>query len=223
MKIGIIAEGHDDIVIVAQIIKKLKGIDTSDMVSILPTDAYDETDIDHLNFSNWELVLNAAENGVLMTQFLKQWEEVDPIVVFHIDTAERGSKNYNIPQPIRTKGTDYKVYSKELRDKVRAKIENMIPKDYRDKIAYAIAIEETEAWIIPVFENHRTDTASHSKPKEYLENIINSDKKLKTKYFDTNRKRLDAVKLGELLSKNLKQCRLKNTSLNLFCKDIEAL
>lgn len=223
MKIGIIAEGPDDIVIVANVIKKLKGIDTSDIVPLLPADSYDETDIDHLKFSNWELVLNAAEDGLLMNQFFNLWEDVDPVVVFHIDTAERGMKNYDIPDPTRTKGTDYKVYSAELRDNVRAKFENMIPVAFRDKIAYAIAIEETEAWLIPVFENNKNDSASHAKPKEHLEKIINSSGKQKSKYTDTEKKRLDAVKLGKLLSKNLKQCRLKNTSLNLFCNEIEAL
>jgi len=151
------------------------------------------------------------------------WNDATPIVVIHIDTAERGEANYNVTEPARTRDTDYTTYSEQLRENVKSKIQSLIPERYHEKITYAIAIEETEAWLIPMFENSKTDTATKAKPKETLRHIINTDKKLRTKYFNTDKKRPDAHKLGKELSKNLKLCRSRNKSLDIFCLEVEML
>jgi len=70
MKFGIIAEGHDDIDIIKQVLKKLTQVDTSEMHELLPAEASDETDNATAQFSNWELVLNEAKECQLLDQFL---------------------------------------------------------------------------------------------------------------------------------------------------------
>ena len=222
MKFGIIAEGHDDIDIIKQVLKKLTQIDTSDMRDLLPAEASDETDNEASQFSNWELVLKEAKDSVLMDQFFDYWKDATPVVVFHIDTAERGEVNYNVTEPAKSGVIDFATFSEQLRKNVRTKIEEMIPEAYRDKIAYAIAIEETEAWLLPLLEqNVKADTSKHSKPKERLEWLLSKDTKLRKKFVDTNKKRPDSKALGKLLCKNLGTCRTKNKSLDLFCIDIE--
>lgn len=225
MKIGIVAEGPDDIEIIKQVVKCLKNIDTSDMISVKPQDAQDETDNKADNFSNWELVLKEASEHVLIDQFFEQWGDDEPAIVIHIDTDERGQANYNVTEPQRTGKVDFVKYSQELRNNVKAKIEDLLPAQYRQRVAYAIAIEETEAWIIPLFENSKKDTSHYTDPKGQLESLISKDKTSAAKYVDTQKKRLNAVRLGKLIGKrkNLSQCRGKNTSLELFCLEVEGL
>ena len=38
------------------VLKALKGIDGSDVVQLRPREQYDETDLNELSFSNWNLV-----------------------------------------------------------------------------------------------------------------------------------------------------------------------
>ena len=175
-----------------------------------------------MNFSNWNLVFESCRDEVLLDAFFEEIEG-DAILVVHIDTAERGSKGYDVDIPQRSRGVDYSEYSVLLRGNVKSKIESLIAEPYRDRIAYAIAIEETEAWLIPLFDKGIGDTSSHVRVKEHLSSLIGVDKKNVKKYIDTRHKSLDYVKLGKELAKNLNRCRYRNKSLDLFCDDIERL
>ena len=118
---------------------------------------------------------------------------------------------------------DWEQYAIELRRNVRQKMESLIPPAYHDRIAYAIAIEETEAWILPMFENAKHDTSSHAQPKEGLDRIIGRDDKLKKKYISAAKKDLDYQKLGKELVGELNKCRKKCYSLDAFCIELESL
>ena len=80
----------------------------------------------------------------------------------------------------------------------------MILRKYRKQILYAVCVEETDAWLIPLFEIPRTDTASKVRPKEYLQGLI-GDLKDRHKYVDTDKKNLNYASLGKLLKKKLRQ------------------
>ena len=220
MRIGIIAEGFADANVIKTIVKKLLGCDGSDIKVLRPEEAFDETDLKAMNFSNWSLVFESCRNEEFLGSFLDGLEG-DAIVIVHVDTAERGYEGYDVHEPVRTGRVDYAEYSESLRENVKHKIELLIAEPYRDRISYAIAIEETEAWLIPLFENRRADSASHTHPKETLQALIGADKKRKKAYVDTSRDSLDYVKLGRDLSKSLSECRSKNKSLDLFCLEIE--
>lgn len=217
MRIGIIAEGHADVNIIKAVIKTLTGIDKEDMVSIRPSEQRDETDNKSLNYSNWYDVLQTCSDANLLTAFFDVLEE-DAIMVVQIDTAERGSQNYGVPEPQRTGSMDWKIYSDSLYAQVKTRINSLIPQPYREKVAYAIAIEETDAWIIPLFANKYSDTSSIATPKEHLQKLIKGNKA----YVDTAHKNLDYEKLGKAMAKKLNSCRSANQSLNLFCLDIES-
>ena len=122
----------------------------------------------------------------------------------------------------RTKGTDWREYCEQLHATVKQKIVEIVPEAYRDKVAYAIAIEETDAWLIPLFETSCKETAQYANPKEHLHYLINRiDGKKKNNYIDTDKKNLNYVYIAKDMRKKLKQCRQKNRSLDLFCLEIE--
>lgn len=221
MRIGIVAEGFADANVIKAIVKKLLGYDGADMRVLRPEEAFDETDLQAMNFSNWQLVLESCKDGEFLGAFFDSLEG-DAILIVHVDTAERGQAGYDVNEPQRTKGVDYATYSEQLRQNVIQKINALIAEPYREKVVYAIAIEETDAWLIPLFENKTGDTASHVRAKETLANLISADKKLKKAFVDTEHKSLDYVKLGKELTKELRRCRGRNKSLDLFCVDIES-
>lgn len=222
MDIRIIAEGSADRDIIKAIVRAITNVESENIVSILPSDLVDETDRYSGNFSDWVIVLEKIADKDFLAGTMATIDG-DYILVVHIDTAERGESGYDINVPVRTGNVDWKQYAIELREEVKHKMEKLIPAEYRDHIAYAIAIEETEAWIIPMFEKTRHDTASHTRPKERLEKIMGADKKLQKQYVNTAKKSLDYQKLGKALVGELKNCRKKNNSLNAFCIDVEGL
>lgn len=74
MRLGIIAEGRADIAVIKAVLKALKGIDSSDVVQLRPSEQFDETDLSEMNFSNWNLVLKSCEDNSLLQSFLMYWQ-----------------------------------------------------------------------------------------------------------------------------------------------------
>lgn len=221
MRIGIIAEGFADANVIKAIVKKLLGYDGADMRVLRPEEAFDETDLRALNFSNWQLVLESCKDADFLGAFFDSLEG-DAMLIVHVDTAERGQEGYDVDELQRTKGVDFSAYAEQLRQNVVEKVKALIAEPYREKIVYAIAVEETDAWLIPLFENKTADTASHVRAKETLSKLISMDKKRVKAYVDTERKSLNYVKLGSYLAKELKNCRKRNKSLDLFCIELES-
>ncbi len=222
MEIRIIAEGPADKDVTKAIIRKLTGADSENIITILPFDTIDETDRFSGNFSNWQLVLEKIADYSFWENAMTTIEG-DYIFAIHIDTAARGEPKYDVNMPQRSGIVDWEQYAIELRKNVRQKMESLVPPVYHNRIAYAIAIEETEAWILPMFENAKHDTSSHAQPKEALNRIIGRDGKLQKKYINTAKKDLDYQKLGKALVDELKKCRKKCYSLDAFCIELESL
>lgn len=220
MRIGIIAEGFADANVIKAVVKKLLGCDGSEMRLLRPEEALDETDLQAMNFSNWQLVFESCKDADFLSAFFDSLEG-EAMLIVHVDTAERGLAGYEVYEPVRSKGIDYAMYSEELRKNVIDKVRALVAEPYRDKIVYAIAVEETDAWLIPLYENKVGDSASHVRAKETLSKLISADKKRVKSFVDTEHKSLNYVKLGTALAKDLKQCRKRNKSLDLFCVDIE--
>lgn len=220
MRIGIIAEGFADVNVIKAVVKKLLGCDGSEMRVLRPEEAFDETDLQAKNFSNWQLVFECCKDEDFLSAFFDSLEG-EAMLIVHVDTAERGFPGYDVNEPVRSKGVDYATYSEALRKNVMDKVCSLIAEPYRDRIAYAIAVEETDAWLIPLYESKVGDSASHVKAKEALSKLISADKKRVKAFVDTKHKTLNYVKLGAALAKDLKLCRKHNKSLDLFCVDIE--
>lgn len=220
MRLGVIAEGKADIAVIKAILKVLMGVDGSDVIQLRPSEQLDETDLNAMNFSNWNLVLESCGDKDLLDAYFENLEE-EALLIVQIDTAERGEKGYDILEPQRTKNTDWTDYSLQLRNKVVEKIASIVPETYRSRIAYAIAIEETDAWLIPLFDNACKETAQYVNAKERLHNLIGKVGKKKNSYVDTDKKNLNYAAIGKELKKGLKDCCRKNKSLDLFCIELE--
>lgn len=221
MRLGIIAEGHADVAVIKAVLKALKGIDGSEVVALRPREQFDETDLGELNFSNWRLVLDSCGDECLLASYFEGLAE-DARLIVQIDTAERGEADYGVSHPVRTGKVDWKAYSEQLYEAVREKISRMVPKAYREKVAYAIAIEETDAWLIPLFDTSAGETARYANPKEHLHVLIGKlDGKKRKRYVDTDKKNLDYAAIGKGMRKGLQECRKKNRSLDMFCMEIE--
>lgn len=219
MKVGIIAEGPADVEVIRAVLATLVKLDRSDTISIRPDEQRDNTDLNERNFSNWTLVLEECRREGTLSKFFDFVDEERYLIV-QIDTAERGEVGYGVSVPQRTGNVDWKLYSSELRANVIRKIETTIGEKYRERLLYAVCIEETDAWLIPLFEISKKDTASKVRPKEYLQGMIGKLKD-KHKYIDADKKNLNYTVVGKLLKKKLNLCRVGNESLNLFCIDLE--
>lgn len=220
MRVGVIAEGFADVNVIKAILRKIAGVDGSEVRLLRPQEQMDETDLNELNFSNWQLVFNSCQDEDKLSAFFEEIEG-DAILIVHIDTAERGMIGYDISEPQRTGATDFAVYSEQVRVQVIQKLRMLLPTKYHQFVAYAIAVEETDAWLIPLFETGVKDSASHVKAKETLSKLVGRDKKRQKDYTDTSKKSLNYRGLGKLLAKNLSVCRARNKSLDLFCLEIE--
>lgn len=221
MRYGVIAEGPADVAVVRAVLKALKGIDGSEIVSIRPSEQMDETDLNEMQFSDWLLVLKSCEDEALLSAFFDAIED-DALLIAQIDTAEHTEVGYDVPSPLRGRDMDWKIYSEELRQQVKQRIAALLPEAYRDKVAYAIAVEETDAWLLPLFDVSSKETAQYANPKERLQRLIGQLKpKEQRAYVDTSKKNLNYGSIGKNLKKGIKQCRIKNKSLDLFCIEIE--
>jgi hypothetical protein len=219
MRVGVIAEGFNDIHVIKAILKALK-IEGGLVKGIRPSEQSDEMDALQSRFSNWYLVFEACKDELLLSSFFDEIDD-DALLIVQIDTAERGEKGYEIPNPQRTGVVEWKRYSEELRDAVRNKIELLIPEVYRRKVAYAIAIEETDAWLLPLYDDKIDDTAQSTDPKRKLESSIRK-KKTKKEMNELKRKEdLNYQAIAKELKKGLTTCRTKNRSLDLFCIEIQ--
>ena len=164
MNIGVICEGHTDRVVIENILKGLKGIDSSQIVQLRPQSDFDETDLADMpidSFGGWSAVKDECESRIKIDEFLSL--EGNDHVVIQIDSAE--SDDYNVSKPVKNA-----AYSTILRSDIIAKIDEWLNGLPSEKVLYAIAIEETEAWILTIYEQ-RSSTAS-ADPKARLKRTL---------------------------------------------------
>jgi len=162
MRIGIISEGHSDRAVIASLILRASSLEWSDIKALRPVYKFDATDLaisDDKSKSNWTHIKNECESKELISAFLSI--EGQDFVAVHIDTAE--AELYEVDRP--AKGD--KSYCSELRQKVISKIQTWLGCEYVNNVLYAVAIEETEAWLLSIYTDMK-DTTVSAKPKEKL-------------------------------------------------------
>jgi hypothetical protein len=224
MQIGIIAEGRGDLAIISNILRGWLGIDSEYIVFLRPEIQLDETDRHEMRarqFSNWELVKQECIEGPLLEDFLNSSIDEERRVVIHIDTAEAELPGYGVRRP--QSGRDYVT---ELHKRIVAKLDEWLAGRGAGRIRYAIAIEETEAWLLTLYLEK--ETSAHPNPKNALDWELNRT----SRHSKAERKRLhqlkgsDTYKYHDELSRDfrkrrtLQDCATRNQSLRLF---LEAL
>lgn len=211
MRIGVISEGHADRAVITNIITGITGIDRSDIEAIRPIYNIDETDkaiINAQHFSTWSVVKEECESRELIDGFLAL--EGQDFVVIHIDSAE--ADQYGIRRPDRNSLS----YCAELRSQIIQQINIWFNDDLSENILYAIAIEETDAWILTVYD--KSDSTKSAKPKEKLNRILGRLGINSTSNYD------NFLSISKPLSKTREikrgKCLSYNCSLNAFYEEV---
>lgn len=223
MRAGIIAEGKSDSAVITNILKGLLKIDRSDVQYLLPELEYDETDLSRMRleqFSNWTLVKRHCEEGTLINRFFQNIDD-ERFLVIHIDTAERCEPGFDTPEPQKS---DDPAYITQVRENVVMRLRQWIGNNSNERISFAVAVEETEAWIIPIFDNPTLETGYYVNAKERLKRLLNRPNRMTLKerrvfHLDEFEKFL---KLSESFrkSRNLERFADQSQSLKLFCEDL---
>ncbi len=223
MYIGVIAEGKSDLAVIKNIIRgKFKNINY-DIQYLQPELDYDETDLYDMTeaqFSNWELVKKACIEKKKFSDFFSVDEE--RYIILQIDTAEAELGNYNVRRPKKHNNSDY---SEELRNNIIQRINEWSDNQFYDQLFYAVAVEETEAWVLTIYSDDKKDTCRFSDPKRELDRILNirlGEKEKKILNYDEFKK-FDELSRDFRKLKNLNRFMLLNQSLNLFCASLERL
>lgn len=220
MRIGIIAEGRGDLAVISNILRGRLGIDFEDIQFLRPQYALDETDLHAMSeaqHSNWGLVKKECTTGSLLEEFLDSPIDEERLVVIHIDTAEAELPGYDVTRPQRAAQDS----ALELHRRVVAKLDEWLAGRKSDQFHYAIAVEETEAWILTLYQKKETSTVRD--PKKALQ------KELSPRQSDKERKRfsqMSAYEQHDTLSREfrnkrtLEDCARRNHSLRLFLESL---
>jgi hypothetical protein len=224
--IGIIAEGPSDAEVVKSVLIGSLGIDSGQIRTLLPSDSYDASQLAAWgidpSFSNWTLVIEECKSKKLITDFIDALGNES--IVIHLDTDKVEEPNYCGSRPTKDK-KNLEQYSISLRDQVVQAIDQWLGSPYKTKAAHAIAIEEIEAWLIPLIEhNPSKDTCEPQNAKSKWEKLlINyfSDRERKTHYQKSAGDQYASLSKGLRQSKILTNSRSKSKSLDLFCEELE--
>jgi hypothetical protein len=226
--IGIIAEGPSDAEVVKSVLIGMLGIDGGQIRTLLPSDSYDASQLAAWgidpSFSNWTLVIEECKSKKLITDFIDALGNES--IVIHLDTDKVEEPNYCGSRPVKDKN-NLEQYSTLLRDQVVTAIDQWLGLPYDSIAAHAIAIEEIEAWLIPLFnQNLQKDTCeppdSKSRLKRLLQNHF-SDRERKTHYQKSPGGQFESLSKPLRQKKHLSLARSKSKSLDLFCEELEEI
>lgn len=251
MRVGIIAEGKTDQAVIENILRGVFGIDSESIQHIRPSDGSDETDrhaqkLDQ--YANSALVRkDCLERFKIRDFFASPIDEGERLLVIHVDTDEIGRADAILTAarptqdtrptaaPQKSKKKSSKVnpsaaenslapFTDTLRNNVIAEIDGWLEGEFKDQLRYAIAIEETEAWVLALHVNY--DTGEIRSPKKALETFLHRPNGLSKQ----DRRRLlvdleafaryDELSKGFRRKKTLLDAARRNRSLELFVESL---
>ncbi len=222
MRAAIICEGKSDAAVITNLLKGVLDIDRSDVQYLVPELEYDETDLHQMTeeqFSNWTLVKKACEEGDKIHDFLGPFES-ERFVVVHIDTDVRLEKGFEVNEPLELKSEED---LEQLHHNIAKKLEEWLGEDAPlNDITFAIAIQEIDAWVLPIYDTPQKDTGLLPNPKERLKRTLNKklSPKERSKIFglenDKYEQYHELTKKAFRKEKELKKLLKSNLSLSYF-------
>jgi hypothetical protein len=210
MKIGIISEGHSDRAVICNLLERMTGLDSSDIIPVLPIEVSDETDLALLSkahFGGWSAVKNECESRELIDLFFERLG--NDFLVIHMDTAE--SAQYDIAQPAKDAN-----YVRNIRELLIAVIKKWLGTEDEDNLLFAIAVEEIDAWLLTTIED-RDSTKSADAKKRLEFKLGMKTGKLKPDYkgyYDLS------MPFKEVGLKDFEKFLTRNESLLAFCQEV---
>lgn len=223
MRIGIIAEGPGDLAVLTNILKGWLDLDSEHVQFLRPEYDQDETDLHEqaeARFSNWEIVKGECLNYSRMDAFLASPLDEDRLVIIHIDSAECEHPHYGVSRPKSKPGAGH---AEELRARIATKLEEWLGGRGGERVRYAIAVEETDAWLLTLFS--RKETSALRDPKKALHQALNqsnlfSAKELQRLFHQTAFHQYDELSKPLRKRKSLQDCMKRNKSLQLFLESL---
>ncbi len=216
MRLGIVAEGPADIAVLRNILKGWLGLERDQVFPIRPDLAEDETDVAGYRaprpeeFSNWRLVIEECRAHTGIQTFLDNLLDDEGLVVVQIDTAEAHLDGYDVARPDRKDPS----YADLIRALVIAKLDALLGPTLAVRVRYAIAVEETDAWVLTLYEDGKKDTGSILNPKKKLDLLLS---KSKTRTVSkSGYDRYHALTVDFRTRKKLDACAKRNRSLRRF-------
>lgn len=222
MRVGLIAEGRGDLAVLVNIIKGKLGLDFEDVQFIRPEYDLDETDLHEQTEAQrggWVRVKSECIDRSRIREFVSNAIDDEVLVVIHIDTAEAHLKGYDVERPSR----DAEDYPERLRALVVARINTWLEHEMLAPIRYAVAVEETEAWVLTIYS--KKDTCRHGNPKEKLRDEVNRSLSAKERKRHFQRREFEqASELTRPFRKlrELEECATRNVSLRLFVDSLKS-
>lgn len=168
MRAGIVAEGRGDLGILTRILKGALGLDLDEIVFLRPEFDVDETDTFAMvaaQRSNWALVLDECRDRGRVREFFEAPTDEERILVVQIDAAECGLPGFDVVRP---GPADIALLCERIERTVLGWMED----EYADRLCVAVAVEETEAWVLPLYLD-APDTCVFTDPKARLTRALN--------------------------------------------------
>ncbi|TAK31954.1 MAG: hypothetical protein EPO40_03445 [Myxococcaceae bacterium] len=172
MRVGIIAEGRADLAVLLNILKGRLGVDRSDVQALRPEYYEDETDLhEHreAQHSNWELVRRECLEREKIRDFLDSPVDEHRFLVIQIDTAEAEMPGYDVARLPRSDAN----YVATLRERVVATMNGWLAGEFVEHIRHAVAVDETDAWVLTVYASDAAETGILPNPKRRLHDAVN--------------------------------------------------
>lgn len=219
MRVGIIAEGRGDLAVLRNILQGALGVDPDDVQFLRPEYDLDATDLHAMRegqFSNWGHVRAECLDRSKIRAFTGSPVDEERLVVIHLDTAEAGQANYPVERPDRAA----EDYAETLRGRVVTLIDAWLGGEFAAEVRHAVAVEETEAWVLTL--HLRDDTARLPRPKERLRSELQRRDEREWKRLSAMKEfqRSDRLSKDFRRRKTLDECAGRNASLRAF---LEAL
>jgi hypothetical protein len=217
MRIGIIAEGKADLAVIENILKGAIGLESENVQYLRPELFYDETDLSQMPpeaYSSWTWVKKECETGDKIASFFESPVDEPRFIVIHIDAAE--AQDYGVTKPQKKKNQNYADDTREL---IVQKINEWLQQRYSNRILYAVAIEETDAWVLTLYLTG--DTTRFENVKDKLNRDLSKDKKLKNVLKQDTFVKYDELSRPLRKARTLNHSSKQNRSLELFCKNIQ--
>lgn len=223
MRIGIIAEGRGDLAVITNVLKGCLGLDREHVQFLRPEYALDETDLHtqaEEKYSNWGTVKRECVEYSRIEEFLESPVDEARLVVIHIDTAECELPGYDVQRP---EGKASPELSAELYKRVAAKLDEWLAGRGAGLLRYAIAVEETDAWILTLYS--KKETSTYRNVKETLQWALDRSSALtdKERKKDSQRKTFERYEHRSRPFRKrsqLQDCMRRNVSLRLFVESL---
>jgi len=204
--IGIIAEGKEDQDVIKNILRAFGFDGKTEVRYIRPSLSYDATAL-----SNQQTIgtLQGVKNSCIQRTDFDRAFIITGInyMVIQMDTAEIENQDFEFKRPPKTKNLNY---ASELRGLCIDKINEWLQNNYENQLFYAITIEETEAWLLTIFE--KSDSTKSANPKQKLFHDFREH--ISGKSYDVISKPFSKLKDLIHFAKN-------NSSLKVFVEQLE--